>query len=119
MKAEISIEFGKDPEYDKVISVDHGEFTIEHWVATLSEDEQREWRKQHDIHEDAVHAAVRAGDAEIVKTSENSAMVKWRSEPIHVQWMNTISPEDNAKYHDFWARYHAAMSERMKNDTHQ
>lgn len=112
MKAEISIEFGKDPEYEKVISVDHGQFTIEDWVATLSIAEQQEWRRQHDIHEAAVHAAVAAGDAEIIKPTPDSAFIKWRSEPIHVKWMQTISEQDNASYHDFWARYHAAMQER-------
>jgi hypothetical protein len=111
MKAEISVEFGKDPEYDKVISIDHGSFTIEDWVATLSIEEQHKWRLQHSIHENAVHSAIAAGDALIVKVGRQSN-IKWKSEPIHVQWMNTISAEDNASYHSFWARYHAAMAER-------
>ena len=112
MKAEISVEFGKDPEYDKVISVDHGSFTIEDWVATLSIEEQNEWRQQHAIHEAAVHSAIANGDALIVKVGVRQSSIKWKSEPIHAQWMNTISAEDNASYHSFWKRYHAAMAER-------
>ncbi len=112
MKAEIRIEFDKDPDYNKVISIDHGDYTMEHWVQELSEQEQQEWRRQHSIHESAVFAAVRAGDAEIVKINDKQSQIKWRSDPVHAQWMNTISAEDNAKYHDFWARYHAAMAER-------
>jgi hypothetical protein len=112
MKTEISTEFGKDPEYDKVISINHGSFTIEDWVATLSVEEQHEWRLQHSIHENAVHLAVAAGDAQIVRLGAGRSSIKWKSEPIHSQWMNTISAEDNVIYHSFWARYHAAMAER-------
>ena len=112
MKAEISTEFGKDPEYDKVISIDHGSFTIEDWVATLPIEEQHEWRQQHAIHEAAVHSAIAAGDAQIVRPTQGRSDIKWKSESVHAQWMNTISAEDNASYHSFWARYHAAMTEK-------
>jgi hypothetical protein len=59
-----------------------------------------------------VHAAVAAGDAEVHTPDPKNATIKWRNQEIHLYWMNTISAEDNASYHSFWARYHAAMDER-------
>ena len=56
MSTQVNIAFDADPDYNKVITVHRGEFTMEHWVATLSVEEQQEWRRQHDIHEAAVHA---------------------------------------------------------------
>jgi hypothetical protein len=112
MKAEISTEFGKDPEYDKVISINHGSFTIEDWVATLSIEDQNEWRQQHAIHEAAVHSAIAAGDALIVKVGDRQSNIKWRNEEIHLYWMHTISAEDHVSYQSFWTRYRAAMTER-------
>ncbi len=64
MSTQVITTFDQDPNYDKVITVCRGEFTMEEWVATLSDAEQEEWWRQHDIHEAAVHAAVAAGDAE-------------------------------------------------------
>lgn len=112
MSTEVNIKFDADPDYNKVITVRRGEFTIEDWVATLDESEQQEWRRQHDIHEAAVHAAVAAGDAEIVNQHSMNTSIKWRNQEIHLYWMNTISAEDNASYHSFWSRYHAAVAER-------
>ena len=114
MSTEVITTFDQDPEYEKVITVKLGEFTIEHWVATLSLEEQQEWRRQHDIHEAAVHAAMAAGDAEVHVIDAHNAMVKWKNNEVHGQWMNTISQADNDSYHSFWARYHAAMAERNK-----
>ena len=112
MSTQVITTFDQDPEYNKVITVARGEFTIEHWVATLSTEEQQEWRRQHDIHEEAVYAAIAAGDAEILNRHSLNSTIKWRNQEIHLHWMNTISAEDNASYHSFWARYHDAMTER-------
>lgn len=114
MSTQVVATFDQDPDYEKVITVRSSEFTIEHWVATLSLEEQQEWRRQHDIHEAAVQAAVAAGDAEVHVFDPRNAMVKWKNDEVHGQWMNTIAPEDNESYHSFWARYHAAMAERNK-----
>lgn len=112
MTTKVDTTFGQDPNYDKVITVKRGEFTMEDWVSTLSQEEQQEWRKQHDIHEAAVHAAVAAGDAEVHTPDPENATIKWRNQEIHLYWMNTISAEDNDSYHSFWSRYHAAVAER-------
>ncbi len=114
MTTKVDTSFGEDPDYEKVITVRRGDFTMEHWVATLSEEEQKEWWRQHDIHEAAVHAAVAAGDAEVHTPDPHNATIKWKSQEIHIQWMNTISREDNDSYHSFWSRYHAAVAERNK-----
>jgi hypothetical protein len=114
MSTQVNIEFDADPDYNKVITVYRGEFTMEDWVATLDESEQQEWRRQHDIHEAAVHAAVAAGDAEVHTPDPKNATIKWRNQEIHLYWMNTISAEDNVSYHSFWSRYHAAVTERNK-----
>lgn len=112
MSTQVITTFDQDPDYDKVITVTRGEFTMEDWVATLTDQEQQEWRRQHDIHEAAVHAAVAAGDAEVHTPDPKNATIKWKSQEIHVQWMNTISAEDNESYHSFWSRYHAAVTQR-------
>lgn len=112
MTTRVDTSFGEDPNYDKVITVHRGGFTMEQWVTTLSAEEQQEWWRQHDIHEAAVHAAVAAGDAEVHTPDPQNATIKWKSQEIHIQWMNTISAEDNASYHSFWSRYHAAVAER-------
>lgn len=114
MSTDVIAAFDQDPEYQKTIIVNRGEFTIEHWVATLSLEEQQEWRRQHDIHEAAVYAAVAAGDAEVVNRHSANSAVKWKNDEVHGQWMNTISQADNDSYHSFWSRYHAAMAERNK-----
>jgi hypothetical protein len=114
MSTQVTTTFDADPDYDKVITVKRGEITMEDWIATLDVGEQQEWRKQHDIHEAAVHAAVDAGDAEVHTPDPKNATIKWKSQEIHVYWMNTISADDNTSYHSFWARYHAAMEERNK-----
>jgi hypothetical protein len=112
MSTQVITAFDQDPEYEKIIIVNRSNFTIEDWVATLSVEEQQEWRRQHDIHEKTVYAAVEAGDAEVVNRHSMNSAVKWKSQEIHLKWMNTISAEDNQSYHSFWDRYHAAMAER-------
>lgn len=114
MSTQVITTFDQDPDYDKVITVYRGDFTMEEWVCTLSEAEQKEWWHQHDIHEAAVHAAVAAGDAKVHTPDAKNATIKWRSQEIHEKWMNTISAEDNESYHSFWSRYHAAVAERNK-----
>jgi hypothetical protein len=108
----IETQHDQDPEFAKVIQVRRDGFTMEHWITTLPEPEQQEWWRQHDIHEAAVHAAVAAGDAEVITPDPHTATIKWRSPEIHAQWMDTISAEDNASYHSFWSRYHAEVARR-------
>jgi hypothetical protein len=109
---QINLVEGED-DYGKIITVRRTDFTIEDWAATLPESERLEWRRQHDIHEDAVHAAVAAGDAEINDIDPYNVVIKWKNPEIHEKWMNTISAEDNEKFHDFWRRYHIAAEKRM------
>lgn len=112
MPTSIETHHDQDPEFGKVIQVRRQGFTMEQWILTLPECEQQEWQRQHDIHEAAVHAAVAAGDAEVLTPDPHTATIKWRSPEIHAQWMDTISAEDNRVYHDFWARYHAEVAAR-------
>ena len=101
----------QDDDYQKVITITPGEFTTAHWAATLSIEEQQEWNRQNSIHNDAVQAAVAAGDAKVTH-NKNNATIEWRTEEIHLHWMNTISAEDHASYHSFWDRYYIAAGDR-------
>jgi len=109
MNTKVTTEFDTDPEFGKVITVKHGPIPIGQWAETLPAEELAEWLRQDDIHEKAVHAAVAAGDCEIDQPNTQNAAIKWRSQDIHQKWMNTISNEDHAIYHDFWHRYLTAM----------
>ena len=113
MSAEVTTTFDPNGEYGKVITVKHGPISINEWAATtLSAEENAEWLRQDKIHEDAVKAAIAAGDCELVQHDHQNANIKWRSTEIHEKWMNTISQEDHRIYSDFWSRYQKAMEER-------
>jgi hypothetical protein len=112
MTTQIITTSDQDADYQKVITITHGAFTMEHWVATLSINGQQEWRRLQSIHEDAVHAAVAAGDAEVLHSDTINATIKWRNQEIHSHWMNTISVEDRASYNSFWTRYQSAEAKR-------
>ena len=117
MSTKVTTEFDADPEFGKVITVKHGAITINEWAVTyLTPEENAQWLEQDRIHEEAVHAAVAAGDCEIDQPDTQNAAIKWRSQEIHQKWMETISNEDHAIYHSFWDRYHAKMAELAKEN---
>jgi len=112
MTTQIIATFNQDDDYQKVLTITPGKFTTAHWAATLSIEEQQEWSRQNNIHQDTVQAAVAAGDAEVYTTTNGNVTIKWRNEEIHHQWMKTISVEDRASYNSFWARYYIAAGDR-------
>lgn len=110
MSAEVTTTIDPDAEFGKVITVKHGPISINEWAATtLSPEENAEWLRQDKIHEDAVKAAIAAGDCDLVQHDHQNANIKWRSQEVHRRWMDTISQEDHKIYSDFWNRYQLAM----------
>ena len=113
MTTQIITTVNQDSPYNRVITVDYGEFSFNDWLATLNTEDQQEWEKQWRIHTIAVDAAVAAGDARVTHNTKN-ATIEWRTEEIHMHWMNTISVENHTSYKSFWARYQAATAERKE-----
>lgn len=112
MTTKVDTTFGKDPDYDKVISVKHGQITINEWGEKyLTAEENAEWLEQDRIHEEAVHAAIAVGDCCHDRTDQYNVQIKWRNQEVHVKWMNTISQENHAVYNSYWDRYHDKMAE--------
>ena len=107
------VTFGEDPDYDKIITVRHNStFTMNQWREKyLTPEENAEWLEQDRIHEEAVHAAIAAGDCFHDRTDQYNVQIKWRNQEVHLKWMNTISQENHAVYHSYWNRYHAKMAE--------
>ena len=104
--------FGEDPDYDKIITVKHGTIPINQWGEKyLTPEENAEWLEQDRIHEEAVHAAIAAGDCVHDQADQYNVQIKWRNQEVHCKWMNTISQENHAVYKSYWDRYFAKMAE--------
>jgi hypothetical protein len=113
MITQISTTVDQDSTYNKVITYDYEEFSFNQWLATLSTEDQQEWKKQCHLHNTAVDTAVLAGDARMILNTKN-ATIEWRTEEIHQHWMNTVGAKDHASYQSFWSRYHTAATGRKE-----
>ena len=110
MTTKVTTTFDADPDYAKIITVNHGNITINEWAEkNLTPEENAEWLRQDKIHEEAVHAAVAAGDCFLDQQDKFNAAIKWKSETIHQKWMDTIPPADHEIYKMFWTRYLAYL----------
>lgn len=117
MTTKVDTTFGEDPDYDKVITVKHGKITINEWGEKyLTPEENAKWLEQDRIHEAAVHAAIAAGDCFHDRTDQYNVQIKWRNQEVHLEWMNTISQENHAVYHSYWARYNEKMAELQEEN---
>jgi hypothetical protein len=110
---QITTTVDQDLPFNKVITYDYGEFSFNQWLATLNTEDQQEWEKQSHLHNTAVDAAVVAGDARVTHNIKNST-IEWRTEEIHLCWMNTVDAKDQAIFHSFWDRYHTAAAGRKE-----
>ena len=91
------------------------DFSILDWIATLSDQEQQEWRTAESIHDKMVEDAVTSGNA--IKSKNN---IQWKNNLVWQDYIKRYLTEDVKSIEKkYWDRYLQQFGLSMNDVLHQ